>query len=441
MRRTLRERAREVALVVGLVALAAVVGGYILANQRLTLPAWVPVLGQEVYEIEAELASAQAVTPGQGQTVNVAGVQVGEIAKVRLEGGRAILTLRLAAPEIRGRVFRDATVLLRPRTGLRDMVAELTPGTPRAGRLPAGGRIPIAQTLPDVNLDEILASLDADTRAYLRLLLAGGAEGLGGNGRALARGLRRLEPTARYLRRMNTALAERRGNVRRVIRNLSLLMGELGRKDDQLAGFVSSSNAVFEVLARQDANLRATLRALPQTLTTTREALASVEELGGELGPTLQALRPGARALGPSLREARPFLRATTPVISDELRPFARAARPTVAQLRPALRDLAGAAPDLTTTFTVVNHALNALAYNPPGRAEGYLFYLAWANHLGATLFATQDAHGPIRRGLVLVNCLNLQILENVAAVNEGLGALTGLLNPPDWRRYCRAQG
>ena len=67
----------------------------ILANQRLALPGWVPVLGQDFTEVDAELSSAQAVTPGQGQTVNVAGVEVGEISRVRLEDGKAIVTLRL----------------------------------------------------------------------------------------------------------------------------------------------------------------------------------------------------------------------------------------------------------------------------------------------------------------------------------------------------------
>ena len=62
--------------------------------------------------------------------------------------------------------------------------------------------------------------------------------------------------------------------------------------------------------------------------------------------------------------------------------------------------------PDLTRTFKVVNALLNTLAYNPPGaRDEGFLFWLSWANHLGNTVFATQDAHGPIRHGLVVLSC------------------------------------
>ena len=66
--------------ILGLIVVALAVASVILANQRLALPGWVPVLGQDFTEVEAELSSAQAVTPGQGQTVNVAGVEVGEIS-------------------------------------------------------------------------------------------------------------------------------------------------------------------------------------------------------------------------------------------------------------------------------------------------------------------------------------------------------------------------
>ena len=70
-------------------------------------------------------------------------------------------------------IYRDATALLRPKTGLNDMVIELDPGTPAAGEAPHGFTIPVNQTLPNVNVDEILSSLDADTRSYLQLLLGG----------------------------------------------------------------------------------------------------------------------------------------------------------------------------------------------------------------------------------------------------------------------------
>jgi phospholipid/cholesterol/gamma-HCH transport system substrate-binding protein len=437
MATAIRKHLRDVIAIVALFAVAAGVSSVILSKQRLTLPGWVPLIGQDFYTITGAFSTAQAVTPGQGQTVDIAGVQVGEISRVRLSDGQAIITMRLK-DAYRGRVFEDASALLRPRTGLKDMVVELTPGSREAGRLAEGGRIAVAETLPDVNLDEILASLDADTRDYLRLLVGGGAESLRDNGAALRRALKRFEPTGSALREVNEQLAARRSNLRRVIHNFSLLTDELGDKDDQIASFVSSSNAVFSALARQDDNLRATLQELPSALSATQDGLGKVEALASELGPTLSALRPAARALGPSLKATRPFLRTTTPIIRDELRPFGRDAQPFVRELRPTMRDLSAATPDLTSSFKTINALLNTLTYNPPGaKEEGYLFWLSWVNHLGATLFGTQDAHGPIRRGIVIVSCTSLSVLDQVSLTNELLGTLVGLLNAPRTTSVC----
>jgi phospholipid/cholesterol/gamma-HCH transport system substrate-binding protein len=436
MRTAIRKHLIDFLAVLGLILISGVVAVQILSNQRLTLPAWVPVVGKDFYEIEAELATAQSVTPGQGQTVNVAGVEVGEIKSVRLQDGKAIIGMKIE-PRY-DRVYKDASVLLRPKTGLKDMVAELTPGTREAGRLPEGGRIPVSQTLPDVNLDEILASLDADTRDYLKLLLGDGGIALKDNGRALGDTIRRFEPTAIYARRVNEALAERKANIKRAVHNFSLLMEELGSKDDQVAEFVENSNAVFAAFAAQEANLRETLRELPSSLSATQSALGKAQAMAEELGPTLEALRPGARALGPTQRAIRPFLAQTTPIIRDELRPFARPARPTVRELRPAMRDLAAATPDLTRAFRVINALLNTAAYNPPGELEeGYLFWFAWANHLAPTVFATQDAHGPIRHGLVIFGCQTAGVLDAVAEANPQLGTLVDLLNGPNRSGTC----
>jgi phospholipid/cholesterol/gamma-HCH transport system substrate-binding protein len=436
MRMAIRKHLRDFLAIIFLLVVSLIVALVILSNQRLALPPGVPWLGKDYVEIDADLTTAQAVTPGQGQTVNIAGVEVGQIASVHLENGKAVVGLKIEREH--ATIYRDATILLRPKTGLKDMVAELNPGTKEAGELQEGERIPASQTLPDVNLDEILASLDTDTRDYLRILLGDASLALEGNGRAFAQTIRRIEPTAKYAREVNEQLAVRRRNLKRVVHNFSLLMEELGGKDRQLAEFVQNSNAVFAILAGQDANLRESLRQLPGALDETTTTLAKVDRLAKVLGPTLEDLRPGARALGPALRETRPFLTKTTPILRDQIRPFTRAALPTVKQLRPAMRDLAAAAPDLTRSFKVLNALLNTLAYNPPGdREEGYLFWLSWANHTGMTVFGNQDAHGPIRRGLVVLSCNTAQLLASVSGTNPALGTLVALLNGPTAAQIC----
>lgn len=438
MRTAIRKHLPDFLAIIALLVVAVAVSSVILGKQRLSLPGWVPVIGKHWYTLNAEMTTAQAVTPGQGQTVNIAGVQVGLITSVKLVDGRAIVGMHIK-PEY-DRIYKNASILLRPKTGLKDMVAELTPGTEQAGQLPSGGTIPISQTLPDVNLDEILASLDSDTRDYLLLLLNDGAQGVGSaaKGRDLARAIRRIEPTARYSRQINEQLALRRRNIARVVHNFSLLTDALGQKDTQLADFVQNSNAVFDTLANQDASLRSILNKLPGTLTTTQTTLAKVKGLADQLGPTLTDLQPAARALGPSLRQTRPFLRESTPVIKNEIRPFTRAALPTVQQLRPALRDLAAATPDLTASFKVVNYLLNEVAYNPPGKQdEGFLFWQAWVNHAGDSLFSTQDAQGPIRRGLIVLSCQTAQLLKAITAANPQLATLIQLLDAPTTQQIC----
>ncbi len=131
--------------------------------------------------------------------------------------------------------------------------------------------------------------------------------------------------------------------------------------------------------------------------------------LAAELGPTLDGLRPFARELAPALRKTQPFLRETTPIIRDQIRPFARDVQPMVRDLRRASKDLAVVTPRLTTSVKVLNKFFNAFAYDPPGAADSFLFWSGWGAHAGATLFNLQDAHGPVRRGLVAHLLLGLR--------------------------------
>ena len=440
MKRAIKAHIRDFLALAVLFVIGIAVSGYILSNQRLYLPSWVPGIGKDFYEVEAEFQTAQAVVPGQGQTVNVAGVKVGELGEVNLRNGVAVVQLKIDnkyAP-----IYKDATMLLRPKTGLKDMIVEMDPGTEAAGELEEGESIPIENTAPDVNLDEILAGLDSDTRTYLQILVTGGGQALDGEGTpaALRETFKRFEPTNRDLAKITSLLKERRRNLSRVVHNFALLTDELGKRDSQLTQFVASANANFRALANQEENIRESLQLLPDTLRTAQDTLDSAEAFANELGPTSEALRPGARALGPALAASRPFLRTTTPVIEDQLRPFARDVRPTVRALRRAAGNLRPLTPRLTRTFRVVNTLLNLLAYNPPGDEEGYLFWASWVNHAGATIFNTQDAHGPIRRGVVITSCSSLGLLETITAINPNLETLFELLNAPAREEVCAGQ-
>jgi phospholipid/cholesterol/gamma-HCH transport system substrate-binding protein len=407
-RKAFKSNAKAGVALFGLIVLGVAVGSYILSNQRLNPPEWMPVVGESTFELKAELESAQGVLPGQGQAVNVSGVKVGDIASVDLEDGQAVATLRIE--ERFSDVYSNATILLRPKTGLKDMVIELDPGSESVGdKLEDGALISNDSTLPDANPEEFFSALDADTQSYLRLLLGDGGEALGdGGGRDLANTLRRLQPLSRDFNRATRYVVMRRHKLKRVMHNFSAIMTELGAHDREIARFVGGSAAVFRRFANQNENLAETIELLPAALQSGNTALAKVDRLGQAMESTFTNLRPTARALGPSLRQFRPFLSKTTPVLRDQLRPFAREVQPIVSELRPAARDLAKVTPDLVDFTDVFNALFNELAYDPPGKGkgkEGYLFYLPWANHNTNSIIANQDGISPLRRSLVLLSC------------------------------------
>jgi virulence factor Mce-like protein len=223
MAATIRKHLRDFIAVAGLCAIALFTVYVLLQQQRLRIP----VLEEKPFELKAEFETAQAVTPGQGQTVVVAGVKIGEISKVELKDGRAVVTMDVERKFLP--IYRNATALIRPRTGLQDVFIELDPGSRSAGDFRDGDTIPVSNTAPEVNLDQILDALDKDTQAYLRILIVGAGQGLKGRAKDLGKLLNGLGPINHELARLNSQVATRRHNLARLIHNLNVVTGAVGR--------------------------------------------------------------------------------------------------------------------------------------------------------------------------------------------------------------------
>jgi phospholipid/cholesterol/gamma-HCH transport system substrate-binding protein len=434
MRRAITTHRRDFIAIAALIAAAFGVVAYILGHQ----PAF--VFGQSYYEVNAPFATAAAVTAGQGQAVTIAGVQVGQIGGVTLRNGQAVVRMNIDRQY--GPIYRNATVLLRERTPLKDMYLSLDPGTPSAGSVPNGGSLTAANTQPDVDVSEILSSLDADTRNYLLLLLASGARAFhdhGATGEApspqavadLQATFKRFAPLDQNTQTFASLLATRQSNLRRAIHNLNLVAGSIGGVDHQLASLISASDTNFRAISSQDAQLGQTLTLLPGALTQTTRTLGQVRSFAGASAVTLTRLRPFAQNLGPALAAARPLLRDTTPVIAHQLRPFSIAVTPLARTLAPAAASLKATVPPLTTSIGVLNTLFNTLAYRARGR-QSYLYWGSWLAHIADSLTSAQDANGSILQGIFMGTCPQLNFFESqLQPNNQPLGVILDLLNAP----------
>ncbi len=309
---------------------------WIFTQQKASLPSWVPVVGEEFDHITGEFTTAQAVTPGPGP------------------GGR-----RRRHPDRQGHLGRPRRRPRRRRHGHRAQVhgadpprrqpaaaAENQPqrhgrrGRSRQRQGPHRGRpqLPALATEPNVNLDAFLATLDADTRQYIQLLVAGGAQGIGGRGRQLGNALRRLQPFSHYIADLNRAVAQRREALAHVIHDFGLLTTELGRHDvrDRTLGHLlqgrrsatspTSSSSIQEILTE-----------FPSTLSAAESAFASADRFSKTARPALLGLIPQAQALKPALKANQRLFEQTVEPIRTQIRPFTREIRPVLTHAKRGL--------------------------------------------------------------------------------------------------------
>jgi phospholipid/cholesterol/gamma-HCH transport system substrate-binding protein len=399
-------------LLLALVGIVMMLG--IFTQQKASLPSWIPVVGEEFDHISAEFTTAQAVTPGQGQAVDVSGIQIGKVASVNLEDGHAVVGMEIE-PKYMKLLHPNAQFLLRPKTGLNDMVVEIEPGSGEE-EVKDGHKFGLAQTEPNVQLDQFLASLDADTRQYIQLLVAGGAQGIGGHSKQLGDALRRFEPFVEYSAKLNKAIAGRRTQLARVIHDFGELTTELGKHDQQIRRFVSSSNKALGNFANQQQSLEETFEQFPATLRVAGEGFASSNEFSKVALPTLTKLIPQAQASTPAFKATEKLFAQTTAPIRDGVRPLTREVRPILSQAAKGSEPLEKTVRSFGNSIDGLNSFFNELAYKPKGDAQSYLFYLPWANHDLNSAFSLQDASGPVLRGILQISCTGADLGYSYAA-------------------------
>src|SRR5438270_2113578 len=326
MKRAIKNHRTDFIAICVLVVLAIVVSGYVLSHERLQLP----FLDTSQFSMNAEFQTGQAVTPGQGQTIRVSGVQIGDIGAVTLKNGVAVVRMDIDQ-KYKHLIHTDATALLRPKTGLKDMFIELNPGSPSAPVAKPGYTIPVTATNPDINPDEILASLDSDTRAYLDLLVNGAGQGLQGKGGSeLAKVLERFLPTHRDLARLNQVVAERGAALRSLIHSLQVLNTALATKQSQIVQLVDSSSKVFHAFALANRGVSRAVADLPGTLNQTTATLQKVQRFAQIVAPATHNLIPAVEAIPAANHATEQLAGPATPVLRDQVRPFVRAANPFV---------------------------------------------------------------------------------------------------------------
>lgn len=282
--------------------------------------------------------------------VRMAGVVVGEIS----------------ALDVTADTHAAATVRLRDGLRLRDGVrAEVRASNLFGGKFLAlldgrgapladGATVPRSRTSAPVEIDDVLDTLDPDTRTALGTVLVEAGVGLGGRGRDLRRFLAVLPDALPAVTTVVEDLRADRRTLGPLIEESDRVIAAFAADRRRIGRFVATAGTAASGFAREERRLRATVARAPGLLRQLRTTLRGLDVTAARLGPAADALRSTAgpldrtlAELGPVERDARATLdgarRAAGPLaaLGRTTRRTLDRGRPSFAALERFARDLA----------------------------------------------------------------------------------------------------
>jgi phospholipid/cholesterol/gamma-HCH transport system substrate-binding protein len=290
------------------------------------------------FRVNAVFTNANDVRPNS--PVRIAGVNVGKVKEVKAykggDGNMALVTMEIDDAGLP--IHKDATLKVRPRIFLEgNEFVDLSPGTPSAPTIDDGDTLPATQTAAPVQFDQILTTLQSDTREDLKRLLEGygtaltsaptGADDVGQDpdvkGETAAESLNDsidYAPGAlKNLALVNEAfLGLQRRDLSGLVSNTAKVTKALSADEESLRDVVTNFNTTLAALAAQRSDLRQTIARLGPTLRHTDSALAS-------LNASLPDTRAFAREILPGVRETPATIDAALPWIAQARKLFSPA--------------------------------------------------------------------------------------------------------------------
>ncbi len=331
----------------GLVAIAVIVIGAYLGFTK-DIPFTTP------YQVSAVFENAPPIQ--RGTAVRIAGVDVGKVSKVESLGDNSPgvkVTMKLEDEALP--IHKDAEVKARERIFLEgNLFMDIKPGSPSADLLEDGDTIPASQTAAPVQFDQILGTLNTNTRKDLQDLLVGFGDSLNGQpqpgedddqdpdvkGETGAEALNdSLDYAAEALRGgaiVNQAtLGSEAHDLSKLIAGQQKVFGALASREVQLKDLITNFNTTVGALATEQQNLGATIHQLPRVLEAAQPALDNLNAAFPSTRAWALEMIPGVEETPATLEAGFPWVAQTRALMSPpELQGL-------VSDLQPAISDFA----------------------------------------------------------------------------------------------------
>ncbi len=270
------------------------------------------------YTVHATFSSANGLRTDS--LVRIAGVNVGKVTSISVAPGcklgrpagsqcaAANVTIEL---DKRGLpLHTDATFAIRPRTFLEgNFFVDVSPGTPSAPTAPNGHTFPIQQGVVPVQLDQVLTSLQADTRRNLQILLGQYGRAVKQGGPSYNASIPYWLPAYKYSSIVaRNALGIKPHDLSSWVAAQGKVAAALDSNPGNLKSLITDFNTTANAFARQNVALESAVAELPRTLATGTPALNAVNAALPPVTALARALIPGVESAGPAIDASLPFI-------------------------------------------------------------------------------------------------------------------------------------
>jgi phospholipid/cholesterol/gamma-HCH transport system substrate-binding protein len=349
--------------------------------------------GDSGYRVTAEFVNAGQLV--DGNEVRVAGNTVGTVDQIDVgPDGRAEVSFTVEddyAPLRRG---TEAIIKQTSLSGIANRYIDLHLGPAGGEEIEDGGRIEADRTETAVELDQVFALFDEETRGSLQDFIEGQGDTLRGRGRELRAGIHYLNPALSTGSRLFEELTEDEALLEDFLVDSATLVNTLASRREDLTGVVSNLGATFGALGSQQDALAESVERLPPFMRRANTTFVNLRAALDDVDPLVDAAKPAVRRLDPFLDEARLFARDGEPTFRDLSRTIRRAGRtndlielidsfPPLARVAMDTRSINGA--ERRGAFPETSEALRAAAPTIAFGRPYTLDFVGWMDDFSTT--------------------------------------------------------
>jgi phospholipid/cholesterol/gamma-HCH transport system substrate-binding protein len=269
------------------VAVAAIVGGYLLVAPR------------GGYHLRIVMPNAANLL--NGSRVEIKGRPAGKVTRLETRDGKALVTVTVDGAH--APLHAGTTAQVQWRGVLGERVVELQPAASGNPVIPSGSMISAGSE--QVELDQVLAALDPATRAHLDSTVQQLDQSLKSHSGDLRNTLRTAGPAVQELGAVLKAVGQDGPAIKNLIADLRKLMDPLAARHAKLRQTFDDLTTATSSLAAEQNQLRQALGELPSTLGTAKKTMDGVPAAVDSTVPLLRGVEEPEPVAGGSAAHDR----------------------------------------------------------------------------------------------------------------------------------------